>query len=164
MNDRLFRSRRNRIVGGVAAGFAEYLNLEPIIIRLLFVVITIFNGLGILLYIVLWIVVPEEIVVQTGTGTTTAQGDKDFDKHSAKENDESSRSENIGDNEYTPADKDEKKSSGKGRIIIGLTLLVLGFLFLFDNFFPYFEIIDIFPLLLLGLGIFLIWNSISKQR
>ena len=58
MKDKLYRSRRVRVFGGVAGGLAQYFNLDIILVRVLFVVIAILHGFGILLYIILWIVIP----------------------------------------------------------------------------------------------------------
>ena len=56
---RLFRDTDNAMVAGVAAGVASYFGLDAIIVRLLFVLLTIFgSGLGIVLYLVLWLVIP----------------------------------------------------------------------------------------------------------
>lgn len=58
---KLTRSTDDRIFAGVAGGLAEYLDIDPVIIRLLFVIIALLGGgiTGILIYIVLWIVMPE---------------------------------------------------------------------------------------------------------
>lgn len=56
---RLFRDTERGMVAGVSAGLASYLNIDPVIIRILFVVTTLAAGWGILLYIVMWIVMPE---------------------------------------------------------------------------------------------------------
>jgi phage shock protein PspC (stress-responsive transcriptional regulator) len=55
---RLYRAANHRVLGGVCAGLANYLKLDPAIVRVLFVLITIFWGFGFLLYIILWIVLP----------------------------------------------------------------------------------------------------------
>ena len=55
---RLFRAANDKVLGGVCAGLANYLKLDPAIVRLLFVVITFTWGFGFLLYIILWIVLP----------------------------------------------------------------------------------------------------------
>jgi phage shock protein PspC (stress-responsive transcriptional regulator) len=56
---RLYRDRSDKILGGVCAGIANYLNVDPAIIRLLFAIITFGGfGFGILIYIILWIVLP----------------------------------------------------------------------------------------------------------
>lgn len=56
---RLVRPTTNRMVAGVAAGLAEYMNLDPTIVRLLFVLLALAGGPGILIYIIMWIVMPE---------------------------------------------------------------------------------------------------------
>jgi phage shock protein C len=56
---RIYRSRTDRILGGVAGGLAKYLGVDPVLIRLAFVAL-LFAGIGVLLYIVAWIIVPEE--------------------------------------------------------------------------------------------------------
>jgi len=57
---RLARSTKSRMVAGVAGGVAEYLNVDPNLVRLGFAVLTVFGGLGILLYLVAWVILPEE--------------------------------------------------------------------------------------------------------
>ncbi|SHI95549.1 phage shock protein C (PspC) family protein [Tessaracoccus bendigoensis DSM 12906] len=56
---KLSRSR-NGMIGGVAAGIAAYLKLDPTIIRIAFVLISLFAGGGLLIYGILWIVIPKE--------------------------------------------------------------------------------------------------------
>lgn len=67
---RLYRSRTNRILGGVAGGIAEYLGVDPTLIRLLWV-LSLFTGIGILAYIVAWIIIPENPYQ-----SETAQGER----------------------------------------------------------------------------------------
>ena len=57
---RLFRSRSQKMISGVCGGLGEYFDVDPVLIRLLFVVTTFISGVGILAYVVLWIVVPFE--------------------------------------------------------------------------------------------------------
>lgn len=57
---RLYRSQHDRILGGVAGGLGEYFGIDPILFRLLFIVFTVFGGGGILLYLLLWIIIPSE--------------------------------------------------------------------------------------------------------
>ena len=58
---KLIRTRDGRIVAGVCSGIGEYLGVDANVIRLIFALITVFTaGLGILLYLVAWVVLPEE--------------------------------------------------------------------------------------------------------
>jgi phage shock protein C len=60
-NKTLYRSRTNRMVAGVCSGLGQFFGIDPTLVRLFFVLGTIF-GLGslIIVYIILWVVVPEE--------------------------------------------------------------------------------------------------------
>jgi len=59
---KLYRSREERMIFGVAGGLGEFLTLDPTVVRLLFVLSLIFGGAGLWIYLVMWIVVPEEPV------------------------------------------------------------------------------------------------------
>lgn len=60
-NKRLYRiTSQDRMLGGVCAGLAKYFEIDPTIMRLVFVIIVLFGGSGILLYIILWILMPPE--------------------------------------------------------------------------------------------------------
>ncbi|MFO8059590.1 MAG: PspC domain-containing protein [Bacillota bacterium] len=63
---RLYRSRRNRVIGGVCGGIAGYLAADVSIVRLAWVLFSLVGGAGILLYILAWIIVPEEPVRAEG--------------------------------------------------------------------------------------------------
>ena len=56
---RLYRDTEDSVLAGVASGLAQYFGIDPVIVRLIFVVSIFFNGLGILAYIILWLVVPK---------------------------------------------------------------------------------------------------------
>ena len=60
MNKKLTRSNDDGMVAGVAAGLAEYLDIDPALVRLLFVLLTILGGHGILVYAILWLLMPKE--------------------------------------------------------------------------------------------------------
>jgi phage shock protein PspC (stress-responsive transcriptional regulator) len=56
---RMYRDTDHRMIGGVCAGMGSYWNMDPWIVRLIFVGMTIFGGLGLLIYLILYIVLPE---------------------------------------------------------------------------------------------------------
>jgi phage shock protein C len=58
MQPRLTRSTTETMIAGVCGGLAEYFNIDPVIVRLIFVLVTLTSGMGIPVYIVLWIVMP----------------------------------------------------------------------------------------------------------
>lgn len=57
---RLYRSRDNRMVAGVAAGLGEFLGIDSTIVRLAFAFSFFLSGAGLLAYLIMWVVVPEE--------------------------------------------------------------------------------------------------------
>ena len=56
---RLTRSN-NKMIWGVCAGLAEYLDIDPTIVRIVWVLMVLFAGFGILLYIILWLIMPKQ--------------------------------------------------------------------------------------------------------
>jgi phage shock protein C len=57
---KLYRSTSNRQLAGVCGGLAEYFNLDPTLIRVLFVILAVLGGSGVILYIAMWIIVPKQ--------------------------------------------------------------------------------------------------------
>lgn len=58
MEKKLYRSRINSMIGGVCGGLGEYLNVDPTIMRLVAVLLVFANGIGLLAYIIAWIIIP----------------------------------------------------------------------------------------------------------
>lgn len=145
----LRRSKNDRFVAGVCGGLGEYFEIDPLIFRLIFVLLTIFAGSGIIIYIIFWILMPEE-------------GEK--------------RAENLGDNIKEGAGKmadeikekagkiDDKERDKKGRIIGGLLILTIGMIFLSENVFPHygFGFAKLWPLILIVIGISVMIGSDKK--
>ena len=66
----LKRSRTNQMIAGVCGGIGEYLAIDPNVIRLIWVVVTVFTaGTGILAYLLAWLIIPEEESPVTGART-----------------------------------------------------------------------------------------------
>jgi phage shock protein C len=57
---RLVRSTTDKMIAGVCAGVAKYFNIDTVLVRILFVLFALAGGPGILAYIILWIVMPED--------------------------------------------------------------------------------------------------------
>lgn len=148
MRDKLYRSRRVKVFGGVAGGLAQYFNIDPIIIRILFVVFTLMHGMGLVIYVILWIVIPEEPF-------EIAYGIKNDEPKTEGPNGEAASITFDG----IPT---EAKKSGSGRIIAGTILIALGLIFFADRFIPSFDFRDILPIMFVLLGGLLIWNSLKK--
>jgi phage shock protein C len=57
---RLVRSRSERVVAGVCGGIGRYLGVDPVLLRIAFIVLALANGLGVIAYVVAWVAIPEE--------------------------------------------------------------------------------------------------------
>ena len=158
MKEKLQRSRINRVFGGVASGLARYLNLDVILVRVLFVVLTLVSGFGLLLYVILWIVVPEEEFTINYGSTAPPPPNENSSANSG----ESKEFKFNSGKQYDIPPFEVKKSNGSGRLVVGIIFIGLGFLFLADRIFPYLDFDDFFPLIFVIIGIALIWNSIKK--
>jgi phage shock protein PspC (stress-responsive transcriptional regulator) len=56
---KLYRSQTQRMLGGVCGGLAEFFNIDATVMRVLFLILAVFGGSGIVLYLVMWILVPD---------------------------------------------------------------------------------------------------------
>jgi phage shock protein C len=72
---RLFRSRKERMIAGVCGGIGEYFGIDPTIVRLLFVLGILMGGPGLLAYLILMIVVPEEPLDVESSSPDTTEGE-----------------------------------------------------------------------------------------
>jgi phage shock protein C len=57
---KLYRSKTNRKLAGVCGGLAQYFNIDATLIRVLFVLLAVLGGSGLVLYVAMWIIVPKE--------------------------------------------------------------------------------------------------------
>ena len=145
MKDGISRSRQNRVFGGVASGLANYLSIDAIIVRILFVVSVFFSGIGILLYLIMWIVIPEEKFI-----------DFNFTNMNTENKSEEPNNEDIN---FTIPTKNNKN----GQVVLGIILVLIGLFFLGVEVFSFLNFEDLFPILIVGLGIYLVWNSKNKR-
>ena len=172
MDKRLFRNEYEKVVGGVCSGIAEYMEVDVTIIRLLFVLSTIFLvGTGVLVYIVMWIVVPVN---------------NDPAKRFAKFNDYNKGFGNPFEPKSGPlgwtsptmnadpfktgrddaAFRPIKKSNETGKTVAGLVLLVMGIYFLMNEFdiIPFwFNVSKMWPLVFVAVGVSFILEAKNKN-
>jgi phage shock protein C len=57
---RLYRSDKNKILGGVCGGIGEYLDVDPTLIRLIWIMFALVFGSGVIAYIIAWIIIPKK--------------------------------------------------------------------------------------------------------
>ncbi len=144
MKKQLFRSSRNRIIGGVAGGIGEYFEIDPTIVRIIFIITAIGWGLSILLYIVLWIILPDEFSIKFMEQNHTIDN---ADNVSATSINTTVMSSNLS----------------RTKIVIGFLLIILGIILLLNNFLSFSIIKYFWPLILVIIGIYIILKS-NEQR
>ncbi|MFN3379588.1 MAG: PspC domain-containing protein [Runella zeae] len=135
-NKPLRRIESEAVLGGVAAGLADYFGMDKALMRVIFVVLMIFaKGFPvILIYIILWAALPK------GEPTTTATWD------------------------YTEPNQ-SKRDYNKGAEIVGYVLLLIGGFMLFDRLFYWMHLQKFLPAaLLIGIGLFLILRANNKTQ
>ncbi len=137
---KLYRSRRNRVVGGVCGGLGEYFEVDPVLIRVLSIVgAFITSGLLLFGYVIAWIIIPEKVEPYVFENVSSSEG-----------------------GEGTPSMPYEQTNS-KGKTTLGIILIVLGAMLLADNIFPLFRFWDYWPVLLIGAGVLLVTNSFTNK-
>ncbi len=121
MKTYLYRSESNRMLGGVCGGLGDYLALDPTFIRLFFVLLFFGHGSGLLIYTILWIVMPNKSNVQEGKNF------EDNIKESTQNFNE--RVQTIG-KEFGTAMRNPNPQAG---MIVGIALVVLGGILFIEN-------------------------------
>lgn len=145
---KLYRSRRNRMIGGVCGGIAEYFNIDPVIVRVAAVAFFFMGGSALLAYVIGLIVIPNE----------------PFDLPAAEKQESAPVTVPVA----APA---AKSSSDAVPLVLGIVLIFIGVVFLLHNiplFSPYYWRVWHFarnffwPSLLIVFGIFIIARGWKK--
>lgn len=106
---KLYRSESNRVIAGVCGGLADYFGIDATILRVIFVFITLFGGSGIILYVILWVVVPSET-----TKTTNSE-------------------DHIKENVEELKEKSKKLAGGDTKTLLGIAIIIMGLALLLEN-------------------------------
>jgi len=145
-NNKLYRDELNKKIGGVCAGLAEYFNVDVALVRTVFVLALILKGGGLLIYIVLWIVLPKKPYLSPDETffSATQPG-------------------------FAPSFAPAPKTVGTGSIIGGAILIVLGAYLMLDQFdiIPPFQFSIVGPVVLITIGlvfIFGFWKKHPEQQ
>ncbi|MFQ5671012.1 MAG: PspC domain-containing protein [Acidobacteriota bacterium] len=146
MARRLTRNMRRSVIGGVAAGLGDHLDIDPVLIRLAFITLCLAGGSGLLLYIVCWLVMPRDDEQEASARAPGQQFADEVREAGGRVMDGIRR---------TTAEP------GRARLIGGLFLILLGALLLMDQFLPlhWLRFRYLWPLVLIGIGVALLVKS-----
>lgn len=134
-SEKLYRSNTDKVIGGVAGGLADYFNIDAVIIRIIFVLLVLFGGGGILVYIILWIAIPTRVTSFSDLGTNGPA---------------------VEESAIVPS---RKKNTS---LIAGIVLIAFGVLILLGQIIPFYSFSDFWPLLLIMAGVLLLMPEIFK--
>jgi phage shock protein C len=139
VNRHLYRCRHDRRIAGVASGVAEYFDLDPSLVRVLWFVSMFFGGLSLVLYFGLWIIVPLEPLSGAEAATEAAAAP-------------------AGHHHATRGD-------GRWTTFIGIALVLFGAIALVDALLPSADAWRyLWPLFVVGLGGVLIAGAVRRER
>ncbi len=138
-SNRLYRSNTDKVIGGVSGGLADYLSIDVVIVRVLFVLLVLFGGSGVLVYIILWIAIPAQTI-------------------SYKVKEDNSDVETISDIEAGSVTNKQSNTA----LGAGIVLIIVGLLFLADRLVPFYNLIDFWPLILIIVGVMIIKPDLFK--
>ncbi|OGL77532.1 hypothetical protein A3J43_02790 [Candidatus Uhrbacteria bacterium RIFCSPHIGHO2_12_FULL_54_23] len=133
MDKKLYRSCTHRVIAGVCGGLGEYFDVDPVIVRALFVVAALGGGFGVLAYLALWAVLPEEGGSEREEGTEASRQEGDI-----------------------LAKQKDNEGEGRRRNVGAVVLIVLGALFLLNNFMPRWDFGRLWPVFLIVVGVMLL--------
>jgi phage shock protein PspC (stress-responsive transcriptional regulator) len=155
MNRRLYRCTHDRKIAGVASGVAEYFELDPTLVRILWFVSIFFGGLGLLLYIGMAIIVPNEPFAPAPVGPATVGADG-----------EPAPGAPVAESviQYDGHRHATRGGDGRWTTFLGFGLILFGAIALLDAFLPAWD--DAYrylvPAFIIGIGVLLVANALRR--
>lgn len=154
MEKKLQRSQQYKMIAGVCSGLSDYFDLDITWVRIAFVVAVILGASGLLAYLVLWIAVPRKPYLP------------DYGQFTAnyKVNDPANTSNSMPGMSYL---KPKGKDTGNRRLIVGVIFMVFGTFFLLNEFnlIPdWIEFHNLWPLILIGIGIYTLSGAVNNDK
>lgn len=162
---RLYRKREGEMLGGVAAGLADYFQLDVSLVRLIIIVLTVLTGgAGIVAYILAWIVIPEEPRETVGAGAGVGAGTYAGGQPFAGEASAGVPAEPQPDPDVADGGEDTEGTAYHRHILrrrqfLGWALVIVGIWALIDRSFPWFRWDLFWPLGLILVGVALVLRT-----
>jgi phage shock protein PspC (stress-responsive transcriptional regulator) len=161
---KLTRTKTNRKIAGVCEGIGVYLDIDPVIIRVLFLLFIVFGGGSVLLYLVLWVIMPDndEKTDTKQSKTTDTTPDNPDETNDMPKTESDSEDEMISPCPETSDNAEKQKRNLPA--VLGICLIFTGLFFLIKNLVPAFW--DFYlPILFIFLGLLcLIIPNISHRK
>ena len=163
MNRRWVRSQTDRVIGGVAAGLADYLNADTALVRIAWaLLVPLTGGAAFLAYLVAWVVVPEAPITPyaTPSGPPT-----DADTTDATADADAGTLATVSSPAHASAPTSARSGGDDNRagLVVGIGLVLIGLWFLLREYLPDIDWSLLWPIALIGIGI-LILVTVSRRR
>jgi phage shock protein C len=156
VTDRLYRSRDDRMLAGVAGGLAEMFDVDPSLVRIVWaVLIVLTGGLAFLVYVVMAIVVPER-----PAGLAVGRRDGDSDSAGSATGSPTPASSTSA----ARAPRADRSDATRGGLIGGLILILVGGFFLVRELLPSFDLGFWWPTVAIALGVLLVVLALIPSR
>ena len=164
MSKKLYRSRDDRMIAGVCGGLADYFNVDSSLVRLAVLFIFLFQGVGLIAYIIAWLVMSEEPVendyrmpddyyIEDKKQQQGHNSDKDQKRSENYEQDAKKESEKEYYQQYQ---EQNKKSNNNRRKLFAVIMIIVGSIFMVDIWIPNLYWEKYWPLILVAAGILLL--------
>lgn len=177
MDKQLYRSRTDRMISGVCGGIAEYFGVDPVVVRLAAVLAAMLTSGGVIVaYLIMAVVVPEGLdpapaaaaqsaapaAAQVQNHEEVVMAEQDMGPGDVPEPGEygAAGSAPAAPPQQTqwaatpqPAPQGRERHGGRGGITAGIVLIVIGGLFLANNFLPGFDLWRLWPVILIAIGV-----------
>ncbi len=155
MDSRLHRSRTDKMIGGVCGGLGAYLGIDPTIVRLFFVLLALpGGGIGFVLYLILWVVLPYPDEGTLGAPGTVMTGSGEI----------AGQARRMGEDLRSAVQSPHPQAG----LIVGAALIILGALYLVDQlnlpFLFWLRPGMLWPVLLIIAGAALVWRRLNETR
>lgn len=161
---RLYRSSTDVVLGGVCGGLGDYVGIDPVLIRLLFVFLAVVNGFGVMLYLILWIILPEKERVGESHEDVIRENIESLRDKAERLCDEI-RSSVVGEHASLQVDDaDQEKIRGRRTAAAGAIMIGIGAMILLRNLglFWWVDLRMMWPLLIAGLGVYLLVKALRE--
>jgi phage shock protein C len=169
---KLYRSRKDRILAGVCGGLGEYFEIDSVLVRIVFILLTFARGFGILPYIILAVIIPLESGEGLGIGKfslASATADKeekirDFTQKAGLRAQELADELNKEARSIAIEFKQNESWWQERRNIFAIIIIIVGFFSLLNQLFPSYWLKSeiLFSLAAILLGFFIIFKNIKK--
>jgi phage shock protein C len=163
MEKRLYKSSTDKMIDGVCGGIAEYLQVDPVLIRVVAVISIFFGGAGVIAYIVAAIIMPtkENSIKKAANETvyerkTDKSNSTNANEYSAEQNSASSSESEQKTDDSMQYKETKHKSNKDARVLLGLGLIGFGAYFFLRQFISWLNFSFVIAAVFIVLGIYLI--------